>query len=204
VLLLRLNSLNLPGSPTGLTLKQTSLIMRRHLYLSMPQAESKCAKQRFLEFLSRKNLRVTAQRRAIIDTAFSTRRHFTAEELLEWSRLRDKSVSRATVYRTLPLLTESGLVAEMDFGKQHKFYDPNYAEHPRHNHIVCQDCQKIVEFESEKLEQLETEISRRLGFSVQTQRVQITASCEELKQQGTCSKKDGEPLAPAITSSRGQ
>ena len=99
----------------------------------MADAANKCARQRFLEFLAQKNLRMTGQRRAIIETVFSTEEHFTAEQLLEWSRRRDKSVSRATVYRTLPLLTESGLVREMDFGKEHKFYDPNYAEHPRHN-----------------------------------------------------------------------
>jgi Fur family ferric uptake transcriptional regulator len=78
----------------------------------------------------------------------------------------------------------------MDFGKDYKFYDPNYAEHPQHNHIICQDCQKIVEFESDKLEELENEISRRLGFSIQEQRLQITASCEEFKKRGSCSKKD--------------
>ena len=102
---------------------------------------------------------------------------------------RDKSVSRATVYRTLPLLTESGLVREMDFGKDYKFYDPNYAEHPHHNHIICQDCEKIVEFESEKIEKLENEISHRLGFSVKAHRLQITASCEEFKRLGACRKK---------------
>ncbi|HWX22183.1 MAG TPA: Fur family transcriptional regulator [Candidatus Binatia bacterium] len=155
----------------------------------MADAGSPCARQRFLDFLAQKNLRVTAQRRAIIDTAFSTRRHFTAEELLEWSRRRDRSVSRATVYRTLPLLTESGLVREMDFGKDSKFYDPNYAEHPRHNHIICQDCEKIVEFESEKLDRLEKEISQRLGFSVKAQRLEIKANCEELKKLGTCRRK---------------
>ena len=87
------------------------------------------AKTRFLDFLDTKQLRMTAQRMAIIDTVFSTNEHFTAEQLLEWSRKRDKSVSRATVYRTLPLLTESDLVREMDFGKEFKFYDPNYADH---------------------------------------------------------------------------
>src|SRR5512132_1279562 len=101
---------------------------------------------------------MTAQRQAIIEAVFSTEQHFTAEQLLDWSRERDKSVSRATVYRTLPLLTESGLVREMDFGKDHKFYDPNYADHPYHNHIICQDCEKIVEFESEKIARLESEI----------------------------------------------
>src|SRR5438045_2773633 len=119
---------------------------------------AKCPKQRFMDFLAGKKLRLTAQRRLIIETAFSTSQHFSAEQLLAWSRDRDKSISRATVYRTLPLLTESGLVREMDFGKDHKFYDPNYAEHPHHNHIICQDCEKIVEFESDKIERLENEI----------------------------------------------
>ena len=155
----------------------------------MADAGTKCPKERFLDFLSRRNLRVTVQRKVIIDTAFSTQQHFTAEQLLAWSRGRDKSVSRATVYRTLPLLTESGLVREMDFGKDHKFYDPNYAEHPRHNHIICQDCEKIVEFDSEKIERLENEISHRLGFAVKAHRLQITATCEELRRLGACRKK---------------
>src|SRR3954452_18185091 len=134
----------------------------------MADADAKCAKVRFMDFLAQKNLRVTSQRQAIIETVFSTSQHFTAEQLLEWSRQRDKTVSRATVYRTLPLLTESGLVREMDFGKDHKFYDPNYAQHPHHNHIICQDCERIVEFDSEKIDKLEDEISHRLGFSIKT------------------------------------
>jgi Fur family ferric uptake transcriptional regulator len=157
----------------------------------MSDTVGKCAKQRFMDFLSGRNLRLTAQRRAIIESAFSTRQHFTAEQLLDWSRRRDKSVSRATIYRTLPLLTESGLVREMDFGKDHKFYDPNYAEHPRHDHIICEDCEKIVEFESDKLQQLENEISERLGFSAHAHRLQITAHCEEFRKLGTCRKRNG-------------
>jgi Fur family ferric uptake transcriptional regulator len=149
-----------------------------------------CARKQFMNFLAGKNLRLTAQRQAIIDTAFSTRQHFTAEQLLAWSRRRDRSVSRATVYRTLPLLTESGLIREMDFGKDYKFYDPNYAEHPHHNHIICQDCEKIVEFESAKIEQLEMEISRRLGFSVKSHRLQITAHCDEYRKLGKCDRKE--------------
>ena len=132
---------------------------------------------------------MTAQRRAIIDSVFSTEEHFTAEQLLEWSRRLDKSVSRATIYRTLPLLTECGLLREMDFGKDYKFYDPNYRTHPNHNHIICQDCEKIVEFESEKIDELEDEITNKLGFKVKSQRLQITASCEEFKKRGACNKK---------------
>ena len=155
----------------------------------MAATEKLSAKQKFMEFLDQKNLRLTSQRQAIIDSVFSTEEHFTAEQLLEWSRRRDRSVSRATVYRTLPLLTESGLVREMDFGKDHKFYDPNYAEHPNHNHIICQDCDKIVEFESDKIAKLEDEISHRLGFQLKAQRLQITGTCEELKRLGACKHK---------------
>jgi len=155
----------------------------------MPCPTNQAAKEKFVSFLATKNLRMTAQRQAIIEAVFSTEKHFTADELLDWSRARDKSVSRATVYRTLPLLTESGLVREMDFGKDYKFYDPNYADHPEHSHIICADCEKIVEFESDQIARIEKEITNKLGFAVKSQRLQITASCQELKKRGSCTKK---------------
>src|SRR6266478_8249153 len=155
----------------------------------MPKMGKTAAKKKFMAFLERQRLRVTAQRQVIIDTVFGTEEHFTADQLLAWARERDSSVSRATVYRTLPLLTESGLVREMDFGKDYKFYDPNYADHPHHSHIICQDCEKIVEFESERIERLECEISQKLGFSVKTQRLQITGACQTMKKLGTCKNK---------------
>ena len=155
----------------------------------MASIGKQAAKQKFLCFLESKKLRMTSQRMAIIDTVFDTEQHFTAEQLLVWSRTRDQSVSRATVYRTLPLLTESGLVHAMDFGKDYKYYDPNYADHPNHNHIICNDCERIVEFESDKISRLEDEITHKLGFSVKSQRLQITGSCEELKRRGRCTRK---------------
>src|SRR3984957_19279547 len=155
----------------------------------MADAVKSATKEKFMNFLAHKNLRITSQRQAIVDTVFSTEQHFTAEQLLEWSRRRDKSVSRATVYRTLPLLTASGLVREMDFGRDYKFYDPNYADHPDHNHIICQDCDTIVEFESDQIKQVEGEMCRKLGFAVKTHRLQVTGSCEQLKRLGKCARK---------------
>ena len=147
------------------------------------------AKRKFIEFLEKKDFRITNQRRTIIDTVFSTDKHFTAEQLLDWAREKDKSVSRATVYRTLPLLTESKLVHEMDFGKPYKFYDPNYSDSPNHNHIICEDCEKIVEFDSDKIEKIENEIGHKLGFTVNSQNLQLLASCDVLKSKGACDKK---------------
>jgi len=155
----------------------------------MAKTDRTAAKEKFFQFLDQKNLRITSQRHAIVDTVFGTDQHFTAEQLLEWAREKDSSVSRATVYRTLPLLTESGLVHEMDFGKDYKIYDPNYADHPNHNHIICDDCDKIVEFESDRLEALESEISSKLGFEVNSQQLRINASCDEMKRFGACKNK---------------
>jgi len=150
------------------------------------------AKHRFLAYLRQRRRRLTAPRQAIIDTVFGTAEHFTADQLLAWARQRDRSVSKATVYRTLPLLTASGLVREMDFGEDRKFYDPNYAEHPNHRHIICEDCHKIFEFDSAQLSQLELGISRAMGFELRSQRLQLTGRCAELKRLGIC-KHQKEP-----------
>ncbi len=132
---------------------------------------------------------MTTQREAIIEAAFGTTEHYTAEDLLGMAKKIDPSVSRATIYRTLPLLVECGVLKEMDFGGDHKFYDPNFIDHPNHNHLICTDCHKIVEFDDVHIDTLETCISKRLGFSPEKKSVRIEASCDELKQKGACGKK---------------
>jgi len=151
-------------------------------------SDKAATKRRFLDYVQESKLRLTAQRRAIIDAVFDTDQHFTAEELTKWAQRRDKSVSRATVYRTLPLLTASGLVREMDFGKDSKFYDPNYGSSPDHSHVICEDCGKIVEFDSERISQMEEELSRELGFTIKSHRVQIIASCDQFRRLGHCDR----------------
>ena len=141
------------------------------------------------DFLGAKGLRRTVQREAIIEAAFGTKEHFSAEELLVMAKRSEKSVSRATVYRTLPLLVESGLLREMDLGTDAKVYDPNFIEHPTHNHLICVDCNKIIEFEDPNMELLENCITRRLGFSPANKAVKIEGHCDELKAKGSCDRK---------------
>ena len=148
-------------------------------------------RERIYEFIAQRGLRKTTQRDAIIEAAFSTTEHYTAEELLLMARKVDRSVSRATVYRTLPLLVECGVLKEMDFGKDYKFYDPNYNEHPHHMHLICRDCNKIVEFEDQHIELLEDCITKRLGFSPASKSVRIEATCDQLKSMGACKNKKG-------------
>jgi Fur family ferric uptake transcriptional regulator len=145
------------------------------------------------EFLKENGLRKTSQRDAIVEAAFSTTEHYTAEDLLVMARNIDPDVSRATVYRTLPLLVKSGLLKELDLGRDHKFYDPNFIERPNHNHLICIDCDKIVEFEDTNINLLEDCISRRLGFSPSVKMIRIEANCEDLKQHGTCPNRKCSP-----------
>ncbi len=146
-------------------------------------------RQRIYEFIEQKGLRKTGQRDAIIEAAFSTTEHYTAEDLLAMAKKLEKSVSRATVYRTLPLLVECGVLREMDFGREFKFYDPNYIEHPHHNHLICVDCDRIVEFEDRNIETLENCITKRLGFSPANKTVQIEARCDEFRAHGSCKNR---------------
>jgi Fur family ferric uptake transcriptional regulator len=146
-------------------------------------------RQRIYDYLEAKGFRKTTQRDAIIEAAFGTNEHYTAEDLLLMAKKVDPSVSRATVYRTLPLLVESGVLREMDFGRDHKFYDPNYIDHPNHNHLICLDCGKIVEFEDIHIDTLETCISRRLGYTPQGKIVRIEAHCDEFQRTGACGRR---------------
>src|SRR6185295_13396867 len=146
-------------------------------------------RQRIHDYLLHKGLRKTAPREAIIEAAFGTTEHYTAEELLTMARQIDPRVSRATVYRTLPLLVECGVLKEMDFGKDYKFYDPNYLEHPTHNHLICVDCNRIVEFEDQHIDLLESCITKRLGFSLASKNLRIEASCDEFREHGECKNR---------------
>ena len=142
--------------------------------------------QRLEEFLAGKGLRRTRQRDVIVEAAFSTTDHFTADELWERARQLDPTASRATLYRTLSLLVESGLLREIDLGLQQTCYDPNFVDHPRHNHLICVDCRRVVEFEDQHLNLLEDCLSRRLGFQPQASSLRIEAACDELRTRGTC------------------
>ena len=149
------------------------------------------------EFLANKGLRKTMQRDAIIEAAFSTDRHYSAEELLELARVIEPTVSRATVYRTLPILVQSGLLRELELGQGRKVYDPNFVDHPHHNHLICLDCQTILEFEDLNMELLENCMAKRMGFTPANKQVRIEAHCDELHLKGVCRRGGREVMAGA-------
>lgn len=143
-------------------------------------------KERFDNYIREKGLRRTSQRDVIVEAAFSTEEHFTAEQLWDMARRIDPATSRATLYRTLSLLVESGLLTEIDLGRDQKYYDPNFVDHPHHNHLICVDCGKVIEFEDEHIETLFDCITRRLGFRATSKSMRIEACCDQLRKEGIC------------------
>lgn len=146
--------------------------------------------EKILAALKQKGLRTTGQRKTIIQAAFSTQEHYTAEELLQRAKAIDSSISRATVYRTIDVLVESGFLGQLNLGDAFHRYDPNSADHPNHNHIICSDCGKIVEFEDPCINLREVALVSNLGFQAQSTHVCIQAKCKSLEQEGGCPEKE--------------
>lgn len=143
-------------------------------------------KQRLDDFISQRGLRRTGQRERIAEVVFSRDEHFTAEELFERIRREDGETSRATVYRTLGLLVEADLLRQIDLGDSQITYDPNFHNKPSHNHLVCIDCGKVVEFEDDNVDIQTDCLTRRLGFKATRQSIKIEANCEQLRVNGRC------------------
>jgi Fur family transcriptional regulator, ferric uptake regulator len=142
--------------------------------------------ERLDAFIRRKGLRRTGQREMIIQSAFSKDEHFTAEELFDRVRKASSDISRATVYRTLGLMVEADLLREIDLGDNQTTYDPNFLDKPSHNHLVCIDCGRVVEFEDAHIDLLNDCVTRRLGFKPARQTLKIEANCEQLRTNGRC------------------
>jgi len=141
---------------------------------------------RLQQFIHSKGLRNTPQRDSIVEAIFSSDEHFTADDLWERIRKTQSRTSRATIYRTITLLVEAGLLHEIDLGDDQKTYDPNFIDSPAHNHLVCIDCGKIIEFEDPNIQLLNDCAARRLGFRPSKQSLKIEACCETLRLHGRC------------------
>jgi Fur family ferric uptake transcriptional regulator len=143
-------------------------------------------RETFKEFLISKGLRVTNQRLAIFDASFNQPEHFTAEELLDRARALDDSVSRATVYRTLPILTESGLIREVDVGRDFKYYMANVRARTFQAQLICLDCEKIFEVDAPFMEWYGKTVCDKRDMEPESQRLQVTARCRALARGQRC------------------
>lgn len=129
-------------------------------------------------YLEAKGLKSTSQRDYIAEAFFKTNTHISLDELLKKVKRKMPNVGYATVYRTMKLLTDCGLAVARQFGDGQTRYE-NIPEDGHHDHIICIKCSKIEEFQNEKIEQLQEETARKLGFKVVNHKLELYGYCKD-------------------------
>ncbi|MEK6248933.1 MAG: transcriptional repressor [Planctomycetales bacterium] len=134
---------------------------------------------RFEEYLQSRGKRITQQRRSIVGQVFSHHEHFDADDLLAElaKELGARKVSRPTVYRTLSELVDAGLLRKMSLNKR-SVYEHDYG-YPQHDHLHCQACDRLIEFQSDELATIREAVGRQHNFKVTGHRLIITGICSE-------------------------
>ncbi len=134
--------------------------------------------QVFREYLKRHQLRYTPEREAIIREIFSIHDHFDVDSLYLSMRQKGMHVSKASIYRLIPLLIESNLIQEVFFEDGHMHYEHIYG-HSHHCHLRCVECKKIEEFQDARLEEIEIDLADRFGFKIIDHKLEVRGVCPE-------------------------
>lgn len=135
-------------------------------------------KNQFAEYLRRKKYRATQERSRVLDSIAELDRHFSADELyMVMNRNADK-VSRATIYSTLDLLTQCGILMKHRFQGESAHFELA-ARMPNHDHLICTECGKVVEFRVEELDNIRNSVANSLGFKPVSHSLQIFAVCHD-------------------------
>lgn len=136
----------------------------------------------FRDFLAEKGMRSTPEREAILAEVFAHHDHFDVEELIMRLRQNGRRISRASVYRTMALLVESGLVQEVFVEDGHMHYEHVYG-HEHHCHLRCLGCRRIVEFRNGAMEEVEERIGQAHHFEITGHKLEIYGYCRECQEQ---------------------
>lgn len=135
--------------------------------------------ERFNERLSEAGLKSTRQRDAIFETFFRLNKHISVEELLDEVRRTQPRIGYATVYRTLKLLVEHGFATPRQFDDGQTRFDPHTEEEHEHDHLICVDCRRVIEFEDATVNARLGQIVGELGtFSLTRRKLELYARCE--------------------------
>lgn len=140
------------------------------------------ALERFRGALHERGLRFSGVREAIARAALTYDGHFEVNDLLRTLRAaKVEDAHLATLYRTLPLLVEAGLIQPtlLSSGERH-FYEPAF-ERPHHDHLICTVCGKVVEFEFEAFEVLQRDIAARYGFELTAHFHELLGRCKQCR-----------------------
>ena len=129
---------------------------------------------KFREFLATKSQRLTHERLRIVEEVFSDHEHFDADQLAQ----RLNSVSRATVYRTLNLMVDGGLLRRVARPNDREVFEHDYG-YPEHDHLICKQCGNLIEFPAVDVSQIVDDVAAQQGFRVEGHRLEVYGVCAE-------------------------
>jgi Fur family transcriptional regulator, ferric uptake regulator len=135
----------------------------------------------FREHIQKAGLRRTAQRDLILEIFLRTEEHLTSEDLYFLVHREDPTVGHTTVYRTLKLLTEAGLAREVRFGDNKTYYEHHF-NHDHHDHMICTECGKVLEFFSQQIENLQDQMAEKFGFRPTHHSLRMWGVCSDCQQ----------------------
>ncbi|MEA4855938.1 Fur family transcriptional regulator [Solidesulfovibrio sp.] len=136
----------------------------------------------FTDFVARKKLKMTPQRRRILEVFLAEQGHVTSEELYQKVKREYDTIGQATVYRTLKLLADSGLAKAVEFGDGAMRYEILYGQ-SHHDHLICEVCGVNVEVVDPSIERLQEDVARRHGFRLTAHKLYLYGICPD------CQKK---------------
>jgi Fur family ferric uptake transcriptional regulator len=139
--------------------------------------------QVFREYIRGRSLRRTPERERILQEIFAIHGHFDVDELHLRLRERGAKVSKASIYRALPLFIDCGLVREVDFRDGHWHYEHIYG-HTQHSHLRCLGCGQVLEFEEPPLWHLEEHLARKYGYRIKGHQLQVHGYCATCREVG--------------------
>lgn len=152
--------------------------------------------QKFREYIKEKGLRNTPERETIIDEIFAIHNHFDVDELYLRLRNKGKRISKASLYRAIPLLIDSGLIKEVYFEDGHLHYEHIYG-HKHHCHLRCVGCGRIIEFVDDAVEAIQDRIGKKYDFTITFHRFELLGYCSQcLQKDGAGTTRGPSPKAP--------